>query len=143
MRDAFDGPVSRTTFRAMPVSYAVDRAARIAIVTMSGAVTFDDCAAYFRATANDPEFSNDLDRIIVATDASAFPTSAEVSDIAQHIRQRTVDPALRFAVVVNTPLAIGMANMFLIQAGLGERYELFADTAAATDWLMKRRQSSD
>ncbi|MEO5566905.1 MAG: hypothetical protein ABIR92_00340 [Gemmatimonadaceae bacterium] len=108
---------------------------------MSGAVTFDDCARYFRATASDPAFLNDLDRLIVATDASTFPSSAEVSDIAQQIRQRTAHESVRFAVVVNGPLAVGMANMFLIQAGLGDRYELFADEASATDWLLKRGES--
>ncbi len=125
----------------MPVSYAIDKPSRIVVVTMSGAVTFDDCARYFRATASDPGFSNDLDRLIDAADASAFPSSTEVSDIAQHIRQRTAQQSVRFAVVVKGPLAVGMANMFLIQAGLGDRFELFADKASATDWLLKGRES--
>ena len=120
----------------MPISYEIDTGAGIVRVTASGQVTAAELHTYFRDSLTAAGYRPDLQRLMVVVDITSFPTSAEVQAISMEIRSRAaVSPSVRFAVVVNTPLGLGMANMFFIQAGLDERFATFPDEAAARAWL--------
>src|SRR4051812_46794487 len=101
----------------MPITYEIDADLGLIAVTLTGRLTRKDFDDYFRATARDPAFRQDLLRLAIITGVKSFPPSAEVAEISQVIRQRSMGAA-RFAVVVDAPLGIGMTNMFLGMAGL-------------------------
>ena len=117
------------------MSYELDLPHGLTVITMTGDVTTADFQAYFRDTQEDPDFRVDRHRLVLAQRATSFPPSEEIHAISAEIRKRTAQNESRFAIVVDTPLVVGMANMILAQAGLIERYETFADEAAARAWI--------
>jgi hypothetical protein len=119
----------------MPITYEIDQAAEIAVVRLSGDVTGTEFERYFKDTRENPRFSMSLKRIIITLGVTSFPSSSEVASLAMEIRRRTTDRSVRFAVVADSPLAIGIANMLLGQAGMADRYTTFSDEASARAWL--------
>jgi hypothetical protein len=105
-------------------------------VTLRGEITTDDLKAYFFATSDDPVFSLAMHRLVVLTEVTGFPRGDDVRALAHTIRHRSADPNVRVAVVVGGPLTVGMANMFLIQAGLTGRFQLFTEATTALYWLL-------
>jgi hypothetical protein len=120
----------------MPMTYEIDSASGIVRVTMTGHLTAGDFHDYMRATREDPAFRPEMSRLVIALSVESFPSGPEIQAIAQETRARSLAPGARFAVVANTPLAVGMANMLFIQSGLDERYAIFRDEAAAKAWLV-------
>ena len=120
----------------MPITFDIDEAAGIVVMTMKGAITRDDMIGYFTAVAADPRFRDTMGRLVFSDEATGYPPSAEVSELVTLMRRRTAANPPRYALVVTTPLAIGMANMFMGQSGLGSRYEIFADPETARAWLL-------
>jgi hypothetical protein len=121
----------------MPIAYEIDHAAGIAVVRLSGNLTAAEFEQYFKGTREDPRFSTSLKRLIISLGATSFPSASEVASLAVEIRRRTSDRSVRFAVVADSPLAVGMANMMLGQAGMAERYATFTNEEAARAWLSK------
>jgi hypothetical protein len=121
----------------MPISYEIDRAAELAIVRVTGDVTTQEFQKYFKASREHPDFDATFDRLVIATGITSFPAANEVSALAPEIRRRTSERTVRFAVVADSPLAIGMVNMYLGQSGLSDRYETFSDAASAREWLRR------
>lgn len=121
----------------MPMTYEIDEAAGIVTLTMTGTVTRDDMIGYFGALAVDPRFRDTMGRLVFADGATAYPPSSEVAELVDRMRRRTAANPPRYAVVASSPLAIGMANMFMGQSGLGSRYEIFSDPEAARTWLLR------
>jgi hypothetical protein len=119
----------------MPIAYEIDHAAGIAVVRLSGNLTAAEFEQYFKGTREDPRFSTSLKRLIISLGATSFPSASEVASLAVEIRRRTSDRSVRFAVVADSPLAVGMANMMLGQAGMAERYATFTNEEAARAWL--------
>jgi hypothetical protein len=119
----------------MPITYEIDRAGELAIVRVTGDVTTEEFQGYFKASRENPDFNPTFDRLVIATDVTSFPSAPEVSALAPEIRRRTSARTVRFAIVADSPLAVGMVNMYLGQSGLSDRYETFADEASARTWL--------
>lgn len=119
----------------MTIAYDIDAGAGIVVVTMSGRVTKDEVLSYIDATKKDPRFRPDLHRLSLATDVEAFPPSSEIRGIAIQMSERSAAGA-RFAVVADTPLAIGMTNMLFGLAGMLDRVRTFPDRTSAVRWLL-------
>ena len=120
----------------MPIDYHIDEAQGIIVTNLHGDLTREDFLEFFAASARDPRFSPSLSRLVNATGARSFPASHEVAPVARLMRERTNEGA-RFAIVADSPLAIGMANMFMGLAGLSDCFELFSDRTAAMNWLIQ------
>ena len=112
-------------------------------MTLRGEITTADLDAYFFATSDDPVFSLAMHRLVVLSEVTDFPRGDDVRTIAHRIRQRSADENVRFAVVVGGPLTIGMANMFLTQAGLTGRFRLFTEKTTALYWLLTGAETQD
>lgn len=119
----------------MPIAYEIDEAGGLTIIRLSGDVAASEFQRYFSATRNDPKFSTQQDRLVIALGVTSFPSAAEVATLASEIRRRTTERSVRCAVVADTPLGLGMANMILAHAGMADRYATFANEAAAREWL--------
>src|SRR3954454_16223280 len=119
----------------MPITYDIEEPGGLAVVRMSGDLTAADFQQYFSATRNDATFSMGLNRLLIALGVTSFPSAAEVSALATEIRRRTTERSVRFAVVADSPLGVGMANMMLAQSGMTDRYAMFCDETAARAWL--------
>jgi hypothetical protein len=100
-----------------------------------GALSRQDGVAYFSASEEDPRYHPNLPRLIVIADDTAFPPSVEIIHLANLMPQRKLGPQVRLACVARTPLTIGMASMFMGNAGLGDNYQLFENEARAREWL--------
>src|SRR4051812_20730032 len=118
----------------MPITYEIDPSREIAVVRMTGDLTAEEFRQYFSESRSDPRFSTSLKRLVIAVGVRSFPTADEVAALSTEIRRRTTEPSVRFAVVTDGPLAVGMTNMFLGQSGMSDRYATFTDEAAARAW---------
>lgn len=120
----------------MPLTHHIDPARNIVIIQMEGAVTTDDFVAFFDRTDRDPAYHAHLDRIVVALEATEFPSSEDLRALARQVGMR-VGPDARIAVVARSPLAVGIMAMMVGGAGLSNRYQVFTEVGAAEDWLAK------
>lgn len=119
----------------MPVQYDIDAGSGILTLTMEGDVTREDFLGFFAASSQDSAFRNDLARLIITTAVLSYPRSTEVPAVATQMRRRTEGSQSKVAVVADSPLSIGMANMVIGMAGLSERFEIFSCPVAARKWL--------
>jgi hypothetical protein len=117
----------------VPIDYDIDDG--VIVVRMHGRVTSQEFAAYLAETATDPRYRAELPRLVTLEEGATFPPSAEIIQFAAKTPQRKLGPAVRFACVARTPLAIGLASMFMGNAGLGDNYQLFSDEITARAWL--------
>jgi hypothetical protein len=117
----------------VPIHYDIEDG--VIVVRMHGRVTSQEFAAYLGDTATDPRYRADLPRLITLEDDATFPPSAEIIQFAAQTPQRKLGPNVRFACVARTPLAIGLASMFMGNAGLGDNYQVFADEITAREWI--------
>jgi ArsR family transcriptional regulator len=104
----------------MPIDYEIESG--IIEVHMHGKVTSQEFARYLNATAEDPRYRSDLRRLITIADDATFPPSAEIIQYATKMPARQLAPTVRFACVGRSPLAAGIASMFMGNAGLGDNY---------------------
>jgi hypothetical protein len=118
----------------LPIQYEI--ADGIIVVTMSGQVTSAEFAGYLTATSTDPQYRSDLPRLVILSDDVAFPPSREIIQYASKTPERMLGPDIRFACVARTPLAVGIASMFMGHAGLGNNYQVFDNESAAREWLL-------
>jgi hypothetical protein len=123
----------------MPVTYEIDQQADLLRLVLSGTVTTREFEDYFRSSVADPAFRPEMDRLVVALDVKGFPRASEVRSVSIEVGKRAGrGSTVRVAVVVNTPFGRGMANMFLIQAGVDRRFEMFSDEQSARSWLANK-----
>ena len=123
----------------MPIHYDFDENARILIARMEGHLTQDEFIEYFTASSQDPRFTPCMGRLINLARALSFPASAEIPPVLKLMRERTTMGVAKFAIIAESPLSIGMANMFMGQAGLSDSFELFSDQVSALRWLTASR----
>lgn len=123
----------------MPISYEID-ACGVFITTFVGELTMSDFAEYFARSEADPRFKPELQRLVIASGATAYPSGAQVVELSKRIRTRT-NPGARFAVVASSPASVGLANLFLVQAGVTGSFEIFPDRATAMKWLAQLRNT--
>jgi hypothetical protein len=121
----------------MPIDYEID--ADIITVRMHGRVTSPEFANYLSASAADPRYRAELPRLVILDDGVEFPPSREIIEFATKTPERMMGAGVRFACVARTPLAIGIASMFMGHAGLGDNYHVFEDEETARQWLRSVR----
>ncbi len=109
----------------------------VIVLRVHGVLSREEGAAYLSASEHDPRYRPDMPRLIVIADDTTFPSSAEIIHLAGQMPQRKLGPGVRLACVARTPLAIGIAAMFMGNAGLGDNYQLFDDETTAREWLGK------
>ena len=117
----------------MPIDYDIEDG--VIRVRMHGRVTSAEFASYLSATATDPRYRAELPRLVILDDGVDFPPSREIIDYASKTPERMMGSGVRFACVARTPLAIGIASMFMGHAGLGDNYHVFEDEELARQWL--------
>lgn len=117
----------------MPIDYDIDDG--VIVVRLHGRVTGQEFSDYLAKTEKDPRYSRDFPRLaIISTDAT-FPPSPEIIQQAAKTPQRQIPAHVRFGVVAITPLTMGIASMFMGNAGLGSNFQLFDDEAKAKAWV--------
>jgi len=116
----------------MPIHYEIK--AGILEVNLFGMVSTSEFAEYLAAT----NAHRELSRLCLLADDVTFPSSQEIIAYAGQTPSRRLSPAVRFACVARSPLAIGITSMFMGNAGLGNNYRLFDDEAKARAWLQER-----
>lgn len=117
----------------MPIQYEIEGG--VIVVEMRGRITTQEFVSYLTETASDPRYRTDLSRLVLIRDAATFPTSSEIVAAAGQMPSRGLPANVRFACVATSPLAVGIASMFMGNAGLSSNYQLFDDEASARDWL--------
>ena len=117
----------------MPIKYDIDDG--LIVVLIHGAVTPEDFYGYIAASGADPRYDADMSRVIEIADDATFPSSIEIIAGAAKTSDRTRMSRARFAYVARTPIAKGIASMFMGNAGLGERFQIFESVAEAKAWL--------
>lgn len=118
----------------MPIAY--DITAGILTIRIRGKLTSQEFGGYLIASIADPRYRSDLPRLILIAADATFPTSAEIIAYAARTPSRQIPPTVKFACVATTPLAIGITSMFMGNAGLGDSYQMFEDSATAKEWLL-------
>jgi hypothetical protein len=126
----------------MPITYRIDPQLDIITMTLIGRVTADEFLRYFRETREDPSYDPRMHRLILLDRVDAFPTSADLSAVAGEMRMRLYENPARIAVVVDTALQIGVANMIFGQAGLHGRFKTFFESTSAVAWLLTARTTA-
>jgi len=117
----------------MPIQYEIEPG--VLVVEFRGQVTSEEFVTYLSTSATDPRYRRDLARLVLIRDAASFPSSTEIVAAAGQVHTRGLPADVRFACVATSPLAIGIASMFMGNAGLTNNYQLFEDEGAARTWL--------
>lgn len=118
----------------MPIKYDIDDG--LIVVLIDGAVTPEDFYEYIAASGADPRYHPDMPRLIEIADDASFPSSMEIIAGAAKTSDRMRMSQARFAYVARAPIARGIASMFMGNAGLGERFQIFESVADARKWLL-------
>jgi hypothetical protein len=117
----------------MPIQYEIER--DVLVVEMRGQITLQEFATYLSETSRDPRYRTDLSRLVLIREAATFPASSEIVAIAGQMPSRGLPANVRFACVATSLLAVGIASMFMGNAGLSNNYQLFSDEKTARAWL--------
>jgi hypothetical protein len=120
----------------MPCRYAIDKARRLVITTLSGRVTFDEAKAHQTELAQDPDFSREYSQLLDGTTITSLELSpAQIRVLAQ---RRMFSSASRRAVVATNPAFFGVGRMlqtYLDLAKAQEQVSVFYDRESALRWL--------
>jgi hypothetical protein len=117
----------------MPVNYSIDSG--VIVVEMKGRVTASEFLAYLQGTDADPAYRPGMPRLVLIDPEVDFPSSPEIVAQARNVSQRALPKDVRFACVATSPLAIGIASMFMGNAGLSENYRIFFGIDDARRWV--------
>jgi hypothetical protein len=117
----------------MPIQYEIEQG--VLVVELHGRITSEEFVRYLTTSATDPRYRCDLSRLVLIRDAASFPSSTEIVAAAGQLQARGLPANVRFACVATSPLAIGIASMFMGNAGLTNNFQLFDDEGAARTWL--------
>src|ERR1051325_10755233 len=109
----------------MTTTYRIGEANTLAVISLSGDLTAEEFFACAAAMAADPAFHRDMSRLVIARAVTSFPTQSVIQTVAQSVRERALAYGARYGIVVDGPLAMGMMNMIMGQAGMMDRYEFF------------------
>ncbi len=119
---------------SMPIHYQPDYDGHIAYITGRGRVTFADCEALIAKQRKDVPHRlhelNDFRNVELAIQP------AQVVSLAQLNQELYADiDNIRFAVVVDSGLAYGMARMFDVYLNNTVEFKIFEDYDAALAWV--------
>ncbi len=119
----------------MPVTYRIDKARRLLLLTATGVVTADEVRAWREAVHNDPDFSPDFRALFDGTAVTKFDLSTD--DIHAMVAAAFFAPNARRAFVAKNRLGFGLARMFeSLRSMKGETgIRVFSDRAQALAWL--------
>ncbi|HEY6220501.1 MAG TPA: STAS/SEC14 domain-containing protein [Gemmatimonadaceae bacterium] len=123
----------------MTTTYRIDEANTLAVISLSGDLTAEEFAACAAAMAADPAFHRDMSRLVIARGVTSFPEGSVIQTVAHTVRDRAHSYGARYGIVVDSPLAMGMMNMIMGQAGMMDRYEFFDTEQEAVEWLLSDR----
>jgi hypothetical protein len=121
----------------MPVTYSIDRNARILRTRCVGDVTFAEVENHFRELEQDPALGDDFDILLDLSELTAMPTSGQLQAVSLEIER--IQPKAPFracAVVATSDLLFGMGRMF--EAYVEGRFttsRVFRQAAEAEAWL--------
>ena len=121
----------------MAVSYQIDPSTRVIRIMLAGDVTVGDITAFLRQTEADPYFDRRMHRLVLANDVTSLPAEEDVAGLAPHIQDRLRGNDARIAVVASSPAASNLASAFLRDAGVEDRFAVFAQETEAWRWLLR------
>ena len=126
----------------MATSYRIDERRALAVISLSGDLTADEFSECAAAMAADPAFHRDMSRLVIAKGVTSFPSHSVIQSLAGTVRERAHAYGARYGIVADSPLAMGMMNMIMGQAGMMDRYEFFDSEDEAIAWLLSPRADS-
>ena len=110
----------------------------ILVVSLEGQVKTEEFASYLRDSQADERFRPEMPRLVILQPGAIFPASPEIIGQARDVARRAMAANARFACVASTPIGIGIASMFMGNAGLSNNYQIFTNESDAMDWLTDR-----
>jgi hypothetical protein len=122
----------------VPFSRKVDHDRKRIYSRAFGDISSSDVLKATLETLQDPVMST-YDEMMDARDIGAVDFSSEASrDLSEVVKNLKVRPGRRFAIVVSSDLAMGLANQYRIfmeiTAGDSIRVGVFRDAEEAEDW---------
>jgi hypothetical protein len=119
---------------SMPITFSIDHAARKVIATATGPVTYAEILDHLE----EEDRSNCLPyaELIIATDATAAFSTAEVRWIVDYLRgRRRINTLGRTAIVVRNETTFGMLRMLSILLEEVVETAVFRNKVEAVEWL--------
>jgi hypothetical protein len=120
----------------MPITYAIDRDAKLITETWAGQIRRDDVAEYWRRFLSDPEVMEIRCTLADLRQAEFCITGAELDALVRGI----IIPALdgrdwRTALVVGGPVQFGVSRQYQVFAERFSRNAIFRSIEEARAWL--------
>jgi hypothetical protein len=122
------------------LTYSIDTALGLIVVTAAGAVAAADMHALREQVSKDPAYDPALPVVFDLTGASALNFTAQ--ELRQLAAARITHPTARRAYVVSNDLGFGLARMFQSfseAGGHSENVQVFRDVAEARAWVLAAR----
>lgn len=122
----------------MPITYAVDKARNLVLVTWRGDVTEEEYRAHLRAMLQDPEALRAGRCLTDLTQSRVLLSGAQLNAIgdSEASRRLAVRP-WKTAVLVGSTVNYGVARQYQILSQSESSDSVFRDREAALDWLLK------
>jgi hypothetical protein len=120
----------------VPISHTVDAAAGLVSLRLEGAVTYEEFAAALAAVVADPAYRTGFS-FLSDRRGAATPSSDYARRVIELLRRHADEiGACRWATVVGSPAAYGMARMMeAISEELPVKIRAFTEVADAVAWL--------
>lgn len=121
----------------MPISFAIDPAARLVTYRVVGKSTADESLRFLADVSSHPDFQTGFSFLGDRRDSQSVPDVAYVRALADEleVRRHLFGPC-RWAVLVSSPVAYGMARMWgLMNDRSGVEVFPFYEPSEALRWL--------
>ena len=124
---------------AMPMTYRIDRDARLVRIHGQGLVTDDEMVASVAALREDPNLEPDMNTLSDMRDIEVgFTTKGVVEMVGVMEQSAARRSAAKAAIVTNSDTAFGMARMFQARSTMKDQdpqFRIFRDMGEACAWL--------
>ena len=123
----------------MPMTYTIDKEARLVRFKGHGLLTDDEMVAGVAAMREDPDLEPDMNSLSDMRDIEVgFTTKGVMETIGVMARSSDRRSAAKAAIVASSDIAFGMARMFQAQSdikGQDPAFRIFRDMDEACEWL--------
>ena len=122
----------------MPMTYRIDREARLVRIEGRGRLTDDEMVQCISSLRSDPELEPDMQTLSDMRDVEVdFNTEGVMRMLDVMARTAEKRSSVRAAIVVNSTVAYGMGRMLEMRAEEQSDpvFQIFRDMQAACEWL--------
>ena len=119
------------------LTYTVEKPNELLVVRLEPGLTIADVATFFGTLSQDPQFTPQMNALIIATDTAAFPPFSMLKHFNPVVSAWAARRGrAKWAFVVEGPEILTLADVSLKELVLHEvQARSFATEAAAREWL--------